>query len=1383
MTCPISKEDRAILAALANGQSQSHKAGPSQPWPAGVNGEQTQTINGVPATHDATWATEAGELVENAPLTAPERVIVRDIWNKFLAFQDMLVEMFFERLVYEEPQLIDCFGDAIDMVPGYFAQLFDLSIRQLNPRTEQVLRESYRGIYPASAQDTGNTDEYTTLLADLGMRPEHWLSARRVWMWVLSEVPYLEDYDREDLAKGVNSAMYRFFTLVVLPKGLAPIERYDETLTPDVISQMKQDCEVIATDALGAGTDFYRILFHAHPEIVPFFGRVDMDVLAGHLMQTISFLIRSLESGRNVVHEVRELSRVHTNLRIPPDAYGKITGPLICVLRQRVAGLTPQRERAWSMLLARVGNVLKLPMVNHQQILGEANEFLRMVATELAWEPAVLERRLLEVEREIYATGTYTHTTDELTYGAQVAWRNSAKCIGRIAWRNMIVRDLRHVTDPDAMFRECVEHMRMATNGGNIQIVMSVFRAKKPAERWGPRIWNSQYIRFAAYEQPDGTILGDKANLKLTRALLRLGWTPPAHKTASDCLPLVIDVPGHPPKLYEFAPEDLLTVPIEHPSYPGFRELNMRWCAVPAITNFRMAIGGVQYGCLPFNGWFMETEIARNLWEEWRYDKAEAIARVMGLDTSSEQTLWRDRTFLELNAAVLYSFSKAKVTLVDHQTAARQFLIHDQREKRAGRECPAQWSWVVPSAGGSATPVWHHEMRDFYLNPSYHYAADKWAVVDAEGVIMGEQTQTETTDSARVLILYGSETGTAESYARQTARRLSRHQPRVMALDEYDVSKLAQEQWLLVVTSTFSNGELPGNAQQFYASLCAQPAGSLDQLNYAVMALGSTVYPHFCAGGVMLDRELARVGARRAVAIHKGDEIRGQADTFRQWLTIVARLLGEDSAWADQAQTNDVQLNVSFLNPRQLSAVATDGRRRQQPGVEVPVVANRELLKQVIAGSRSTRFIAFDISGANITYETGDHVAIYPRNPAALVQRLCWRLGVATESWFTAELVTSDGISVVGEHAYAEPVRVGDVLTDDVDLSLREPVDELIATLLASTTTDESRNRLSLWASTLALGDDNEACRLLKKYLADQFMTVVDLLDAFPDIPITFAQLIELLPKQKPRLYSISSCSLVHPTQIHVTVGVVQVKTDAGKTRPGLCSNYLAWLDPAQNPTVRIAVRTSTFRPPQDPYAPVLMVGPGTGLSPLVAFLQHREVQLRAMQAKSADDQDVEEDAESLYRWTGHAHLFFGCRNLNDYLYQQELENWRAAGVLTHLDVAFSRLGEDKIYVQHLIGRHSKDLWDVLSQPNCHYYVCGDAKMADEVFEELMNIAKTTGGLSHAEAVRFFQKMQDEHRLSMDVWGVLLNYQTAIAEVQEANYSRGERWLERVSAD
>jgi sulfite reductase alpha subunit-like flavoprotein len=274
-------------------------------------------------------------------------------------------------------------------------------------------------------------------------------------------------------------------------------------------------------------------------------------------------------------------------------------------------------------------------------------------------------------------------------------------------------------------------------------------------------------------------------------------------------------------------------------------------------------------------------------------------------------------------------------------------------------------------------------------------------------------------------------------------------------------------------------------------------------------------------------------------------------------------------------------------------------------------------------------------------------------------------------------------------------------------------------------------------------------------------MSVADLFDEFPLVAIPLEALLELLPKQKPHLYSISSCPLLHPQQIQVTIGVLQIKTDAGKTRQGLCSNYLAGLEPGVK--VRISVRTSAFRPPSDLDAPMLMVGPGTGVSPLIAFLQHREALLQQGQPLSSE-----------------ACLYFGCRNHDDFLYQEKLQTWQAQGVLSGLEVAFSRLGEQKLYVQNLMQQQPQDVWKLLSHPKCHYYVCGDAKMADDVFEVMLVIAKTAGGLSHSEAVRFFDQMKQEKRFTSDVWGVQLHFKQALKQVQKDNYSKAERWLERV---
>ena len=143
--------------------------------------------------------------------------------------------------------------------------------------------------------------------------------------------------------------------------------------------------------------------------------------------------------------------------------------------------------------------------------------------------------------------------------------------------------------------------------------------------------------------------------------------------------------------------------------------------------------------------------------------------------------------------------------------------------------------------------------------------------------------------------------------------------------------------------------------------------------------------------------------------------------------------------------------------------------------------------------------------------------------------------------------------------------------------------------------------------------------------------------------------------------------------------------------------------------------------------------------------------------------------------------MYFGCRNDNDFIYKEQLFDWVNQGVLSNLEVAFSRMTEEKLYVQNLMQEESAQIWAYLSHPKCHYYVCGDAKMADDVFDVLMAIAKTQGGLSHIEAVDFFDKMKQEGRFNTDVWGVTLNFKKAIKQVQKDNYSKAEKWLNQVS--
>ena len=330
------------------------------------------------------------------------------------------------------------------------------------------------------------------------------------------------------------------------------------------------------------------------------------------------------------------------------------------------------------------------------------------------------------MRRDIVTHGTYQHTSAELAFAAQVAWRNSARCIGRLYWRSLRLRDRRHVFTAEQVAAESVLHLREATNGGRIRPLITVFAPDAPG-RPGPRILSSQLVRYAGYEAAPAeagsrlTVIGDPANVGLTRLARRLGWRAPAEPGRFDVLPLLIQAPGAEPSWHELPADAVLQVPLRHPDHSGIEELGLRWYAVPVISDMRLEAGGVTYPAAPFNGWYMGTEIgSRDLGDVGRYNELPRIAARLGLNTADDRTLWKDRAMTELNVAVLHSFSAAGVTITDHHTESARFLKHLELEERQGRRCPADWTWIVPPAASSATAVFHRYYDHFDQTPNFY---------------------------------------------------------------------------------------------------------------------------------------------------------------------------------------------------------------------------------------------------------------------------------------------------------------------------------------------------------------------------------------------------------------------------------------------------------------------------------------------------------------------------------------------------------------------------------------------------------------------------------------------------------------------------------------
>src|SRR5215472_15188572 len=354
-----------------------------------------------------------------------------------------------------------------------------------------------------------------------------------------------------------------------------------------------------------------------------------------------------------------------------------------------------------------------------QRLLAEAADFIALFYSENSSAYSA-DERLRQVRREIESTGTYRHTEAELTFAARVAWRNSSRCIGRLYWRSLRLRDRRHVTTAAEIATECAAHLRAATNTGRVRPLITVFAPAAPGAP-GPRILGSQLVRYAGHRDANGRVTGDPANVRQTRLATSLGWHPRGKPGRFDILPLIIQTPGAPPTWHDVPADAVLEVPLRHPDYAWFAELYLRWYAVPVISDMQLEAGGICYPAAPFNGWYMCTEIgSRDLGDVARYNELPTIANRMGLRTGNDRTLWKDRAMTELNVAVMHSFGSAGVTITDHHTESVRFLKHLEHEERSGRACPADWSWIVPPAASSATGVFHRYYQDFDQSPNFY---------------------------------------------------------------------------------------------------------------------------------------------------------------------------------------------------------------------------------------------------------------------------------------------------------------------------------------------------------------------------------------------------------------------------------------------------------------------------------------------------------------------------------------------------------------------------------------------------------------------------------------------------------------------------------------
>ncbi|MBO9409598.1 sulfite reductase subunit alpha [Shimia sp. R9_1] len=548
------------------------------------------------------------------------------------------------------------------------------------------------------------------------------------------------------------------------------------------------------------------------------------------------------------------------------------------------------------------------------------------------------------------------------------------------------------------------------------------------------------------------------------------------------------------------------------------------------------------------------------------------------------------------------------------------------------------------------------------------------------GGVAGVAPAEEQVKAKPLNILFGTQTGNAEEVANEAAE-LAKNKgfaPKVAELDAIEMDQLAAMENVIVVISTYGEGEMPDNAELFWEALSAGTAPRLEKLNYGVLALGDTSYELFCQAGKLIDTRLEQLGAKRLGA--RVDCDIDFEDAASAWLTVTI----PDAGSAGASETNAVA-------PKPQKS----GFSRKNPYVS-KVVDNH--IQSGAQSAKEIRHIAFDLGDSCMTYEAGDALGVIPVNAPDLVDGILTRLGVSQDTYV-------DG----------KDQPLGALLATGVEIMT--PSRDLIRALEPLAKHDEF--------SHVVGNGDKEA---LEAFLWGK--DTLDLLNLNPDLAIDVNEFVSWLKPLQHRAYSISSSPKAHPGEVHLTVAAVRW-TYNHRVHNGVCSTFLAdhVLEGAE---ARIFMSPNkSFRVPQDNDVPMIMVGPGTGIAPFRAFLEER----RELGAKGAN-------------W-----LFFGDQHReSDFIYEDEISAMSASGLLTRLDLAFSRDQAEKIYVQNRMLENGKELFGML-QEGGHFYVCGDAtRMAKDVDQTLHQVIELHGGLSADEATEYVSSLKREKRYVRDVY-------------------------------
>ncbi|KAK2763341.1 NADPH-cytochrome P450 reductase [Arachnomyces sp. PD_36] len=624
------------------------------------------------------------------------------------------------------------------------------------------------------------------------------------------------------------------------------------------------------------------------------------------------------------------------------------------------------------------------------------------------------------------------------------------------------------------------------------------------------------------------------------------------------------------------------------------------------------------------------------------------------------------------------------------------------------------------------------------------------------------------------VIFYGSQTGTAEDYASRLAKEGSQRfglKTMVADLEDYDyenLDKFPEDKVAFFVLATYGEGEPTDNAVDFYQFITGEDTTfesdeqPLSSLRYVAFGLGNNTYEHYNSMVRHVDTALTKFGATRIGTAGEGDDGAGtMEEDYLAWKepmwTALAEKMGLEEREAvyepvfsitDEADLTPEDSGVYLGEPNKnhLEGQSQGPYHAHNPYI-APIVESRELF--TVKG-RNCLHMEIDVSGSNISYQTGDHIAVWPTNAGVEVDRFAQVFGLKDK---LHNVISVKALDVTSKVPFPTPTTYDAAIRYHMEIC--GPVSRQFLASLAAFAPDESSK-----SELTRLGNDKD---YFQEKLSSQYINISQALQNISPKPFTsvpFSLLIEGIQKIQPRYYSISSSSLVQKDKISITAVVDSIRVPgASHSLKGVTTNYLLALkqkqhgDPEPDPHgltyaltgprnrydgihVPVHVRHSNFKLPSDPSKPIVMVGPGTGVAPFRGFIQERA-------AQAARGENV-----------GKTILFYGCRNrTEDFLYQDEWKTYQSQmGSSLEIITAFSRETSQKVYVQHKLREHGKEINDLLLQ-KANFYVCGDAaNMAREVNVVLAQLIAEHRGLKAEKGEELVKHMRSSGTYQEDVW-------------------------------